>query len=143
MDSQSTQRLAGREHSSNSHWILIMFGLAKETKLDFLLGCELEQIAFSPFQLILRFSHSVELSVESRLELKAAGNPTTLAWESNHYSELPRLAALFGLSVTDYETPGDGRLILHFGDENALTAFDSNQDHESYQISGGGTQLIV
>lgn len=120
-----------------------MFGLAKETKLDFLLGCELEQIAFSPFQLILRFSQSVELSVESRLEFKAADSPATLAWESNHYSGLPRLAPLFGSSVTNYETPGDGRLILRFGNDSALTVFDSNKDHESYQISGGGTLLIV
>ena len=120
-----------------------MFGLPKETKLEFLIGCELEQIAFSPFQLILRFSRGVELSVESRLELKLAANPAMLVWESNCFSELPRLAAIFGSPVTRYEIPGDGRLILHFGDENAVAAYDSNKDHESYQISGSGQNVIV
>ncbi len=120
-----------------------MFGLAKETNLDFLIGCELEQIAFSPFQLILRFSGGVELSVESRLELKSAGKPGVLVWESDRFSELPRLAAIFGSPVTSYEIPGDGRLILHFGDGSAVTACDSNKSHESYQITGGGTTLVV
>jgi hypothetical protein len=120
-----------------------MFGLPKETNLDFVIGCELEQIAFSPFQLILRFSRGVELSVESRLELQATENPAAAAWEANHFSGLPQIATIFGSPITRYEIPGDGRLILHFGDGSAVTVHDSNKSHESYQITGGGRTVIV
>jgi hypothetical protein len=120
-----------------------MFGLPRETKLDFLIGCELLQMAVGEFQLILHFSHSVDLSVESKLELKASADSVSLIWEPKRLSDLARFATIVGLSVTDYEIPGDGRLILHFGNGGVLTAYDSNKDHESYQVTRGSETFIV
>jgi len=121
-----------------------MFGLSNETKLDFLVGCELQQIAFSQFQLILRFSRGVELSIESRLELKSADNPSAVSvWQPEKFADLPGFAAMIGASIISYEIPGDGRLVLHFDNGAILTAHDSNTDHESYQITGSEQTVIV
>jgi hypothetical protein len=120
-----------------------MFGLPKETKLDFLVGCELQQIAFSHVQLILHFSRSASLSVESRLELKVTSDSAPLVWESNRLSELAGFATIIGASVVSYEIPGDGRLILRFSNGSVLTAYDSNTGYESYQVTGGGKTLVV
>jgi len=120
-----------------------MFGLSKETKLDFLVGCELQQIAFSRFQLILRLSRGIEVSIESRLELKSADNRVALVWEPEAFSDLPGIATLIGASITTNEIPGDGRLVLCFDNEAVLTIHDSNTGHESYQITGGGQTVVV
>ncbi len=66
-----------------------------------------------------------------------------VVWEENRFSELPQLATMFGSRVTQYQIPGDGRLILHFENGSALTAHDSNKDHESYQVTGDGMNVIV
>ena len=79
-----------------------MFGLPKETKLDFIVGCELQQIAFSHVQLILHFSHSVDLSVESRLEIKVTSDSIPVGMgKSNRLSELAGFAhaSYSGLNV--------------------------------------------
>jgi hypothetical protein len=120
-----------------------MFGLSKETRLDFLVGCELQQIAFSRFQLILRFSRGVEVSIESRLELKQADNPTAFVWEPEEFSDLPGFAMIVGVPVTSYQISGDGGFILRFDNGALLTVQDSNTGHESYQITGEGQTIVV
>jgi hypothetical protein len=121
-----------------------MFGLSKETKLDFLVGGELQQIAFSQFQLILHFSRGAEVSIESRLALKPADSPSVASvWEPEKFSDLAGFATIIGASIVSYEIPGDGRLVLRFGNGAVLTAYDSNIGHESYQITGGGQTVVV
>ena len=47
-----------------------MFGLPKDTNFDYLIGAELQQVSFGRFQLLLRFSNKIEISVEGEACLK-------------------------------------------------------------------------
>lgn len=120
-----------------------MFGLPSDTNIDFVIGCELQQVAFGAFQLLLHFSHKVSLSVEGRLELTAPGQSKSWAWEPEQSSEVAKLSSLIGAMVIKYEIPGDGRLVLYFDNGYTVTACDSNADHESYQLIGDGKTLVV
>ena len=120
-----------------------MFGLRKETNLGFMVGCELQQIAFSLFQLVFLFSNDVSVSVESRCRLESPDGHVLQVWETGSISDLREMGKLLGLQIAAYEIPGDGSVILEIAGGSRVIIEDSNTSGESYQITGGTHTIVV
>ena len=120
-----------------------MYGLAPSTNLDFLIGVELEQVAFSLYQLILRFSEETSISIEGTCRVLSKDGKTLLEWHSNQLSDLSEMGRLWGHQITHCSIPGDGSVLIHFDHGVCLEVLDSKKDFESYQITKGSDHIIV
>lgn len=119
-----------------------MYGLPKEAVLDFLTGCELEQISFTLYTLKLHFSHDLIITVDSYCTI-VVDDETIGSWQGGELADLREFGELFGERITGYEIPGDGRLVINFGSRRSIQLFDTDASYESYQIIGGGQIIVV
>lgn len=120
-----------------------MYGLASSTRLDFLIGVELEQVAFSLYQLILRFSEETSISIEGICRVLSKNGKTLLEWHSNELTDLSEIGRLLGHQITHCSIPGDGSVLIHFDHEVCLEVLDSKKDFESYQITNRDLVIVV
>jgi len=111
-------------------------GLGRETNLTFLVEKELLQVRVGKYHTELCFDGDVAITFEGRISLD----------QKTQLSGIAAGAALLELiesKIRQIEIPGQGDLVLTFDSGRRLSLHDSNQEFESYQIRGPGTQVIV
>lgn len=120
-----------------------MYGLAVGTDVSALVGCTLESLDLTPFQLQLRFDamNNIVLSIESQFAVRAAGGPATTYERPPDAAQA--LANLFGLHVTGADVTAPGTLHLRWEDSTELWVMDSNEHYESFQLSLGQRFIVV
>jgi hypothetical protein len=119
-----------------------MYGLPDDTDLSNLIGCTLGQISFSQFQLIFTFRPDATISVEGRCQLASTDQNVLATWENSAPSDIGIFGRLLERSILNVEIASN-TLVLHFCGELKLSIFDSNADHESYQITTPGRTLVI
>jgi hypothetical protein len=121
-----------------------MFGLPSNTDLNYLINCELQQISIGLHQVILRFSNDLQITVESKLEVKEnASASVTCSWEGEQIVNFDNILKLINTSIKQYKILDDKNLVLEFSNNNSLIIYDNHQAFESYQIMLPGRSIIV
>jgi hypothetical protein len=120
-----------------------MHGLKSDIDLSFLLNKEIAQICLGKYQIILRLSESVEISIEGRMKYTSRSGP---------YKEVEILCSdvhagilqnLFEIPIVQIGIQSPGDLLLEFENRDELLIFDSNPQTESYQLSFGNRTIVV
>jgi hypothetical protein len=109
-----------------------MYGLSRDIDLSFLCGHECIQVCVGWYQVILHLGESVHLSIESQCRLNGAV-----------VKKYDRLCRLVGQTIVDVQNEGCGSIVIKFSKGDVLQIIDNNQNHESYQISAPGLEIIV
>jgi hypothetical protein len=118
-----------------------MYGLPVGEDLTFLLGKELIQVCAGLHQTILYLNGDTSISLECKFEVSKL-----LDGESEGRSccsTTETLLTPLGSRIVSVANKGDGELAVAFSDGSTLVIFDSNPDHESYQISDSTHSIIV
>lgn len=108
-----------------------MYGLSKETDLSFLLRKRLERVDISDYQAQLHFDGGVSISIEGTCEI------------DRKVVDFPQLRSLLGGSVFGVTVQNEGTVNIVFDDARRLSILDSNEEFESYQITGPGVNIVV
>ena len=120
-----------------------MYGLKKETDLNFLIGRELIQLAIGLYDTTFKFDEDVAISVEG--EFRYFDGQAERTWRPEPGSSLTaaRTVALLGATIEGFESSGDGTLALTFSNAQRLTLADPSKEYESYQITRPGETIVV
>jgi hypothetical protein len=113
-----------------------MYGLSADTKLNFLLNKELEQVAVGKYDVQLHFYGAVEISIRGNATFK--GFLYNDSWPAMGKA----IIDLLGSFITKVIIPGTGDLELIFSNGENLIIHDSDEHYECYDISGGPEGLI-
>ena len=108
-----------------------MYGLSKDTDLSFLLRKRLEHVVVSEHQAQLHFAGAISISIEGECEIDR---------EAVGFEQLKGLA---GKSVSGATVQNKGTLNIVFDGGKRLNILDSNENYESYQITGPGVNIVV
>jgi hypothetical protein len=108
-----------------------VYGLSKETDLSFLLRERLERVDVSEHQAQLHFAGAISISIEGECEL----DREAIVFE--------QLKSLTGKSVSGATVQNKGTLNIVFDGGRRLSILDSNENYESYQITGPGVNIVV
>ncbi len=119
-----------------------MYGLEEGFDLSFLVGGEMTQVCVGQFQQILRFDKGIVITVESHFTCQSEGGELYSGAGSSARSAVP-LLALLGAKIVATKIHRLGDLEIRFSNRTVLVLQDSNKDTESYQISGGPSEIVV
>jgi hypothetical protein len=136
-----------------------MYGLDSSTRLDSLVGHALIQIAFSPFQLILRFKDQAatdrsqksyaSISIQAICRVHSQDGQIPAEWKPEREGEtyepcdLRPLATCLKHQIVECLVPRDGSLWLRLDNDKRLEMLDDNREFESYQITIGDRLIVV
>lgn len=114
-----------------------MYGLDPDTDLSFIVGRELIQVAVGQYQVILRFTSEVSITIESDIQMdggEAIADSRTAG---------AALLELIGAEVEGAAGVADGTLTITWRNARRLTIFDSWSEYESYTVSAPGVTIVV
>jgi len=120
-----------------------MYGLRKDTDLQFLKGRILQQVAIGSYQVQFAFDADVTISIQSKFTFFDGTNEFIWTSEPSTAEVAARTVVLLGSGIQMLETSPDGRLALGFSCGRRLTIFDSVKDFESYSINWAGEIYII
>jgi hypothetical protein len=119
-----------------------MFNLPINTDLDFLLGEELIQIAFSKVQIQFRYTNNIIVSVESSCRFVDAAGKEHLLQPPN-LEEIGKSAELLGCKISKYKISETSDVLIFSDGGQTLTILKGGINFESYQISSAAGTIIV
>ena len=109
-----------------------MYGLDSDVDLSFLRGQECIQVCVGLYQVTLHLGESVHLSIESQCRLNGAV-----------VKKYDRLCRLVGQTIVEVQHEGCGSIVIKFSKGDLLQVIDDNRNHETYQISAPGIEIVV
>ena len=111
-------------------------------KLDFLIGCQVSQLAIGSHEFQLNFEGDVNISVQSGFGLGLHGQVVRRVDAANT-AETKELYVLLGASVVSYKIEEAAGLTLLFNNDYILKLYASDSGFESYQIWHEGDCIAV
>lgn len=120
-----------------------MYSLPQDTDLSAFVGCHLEVVSVSQFQVNLSFDglRNVGISVEGDFAVHAPSS------DAVRYPSAPdgatALIALLGAKVVDAVVSEPGTTRVEFAGGATITVYDSKSHYESYQIHMGERLIVV
>jgi hypothetical protein len=118
-----------------------MYGISRDTNLDFLCGRELIQVLVGQYQVILRFDAETTISVEGEFDHVVNGKSQLVD------RSLPMSAAsllrLIAKKVDKVEILAMSSVRIGFSNGDQVFLKDSNQGTESFEINAPGTDIVV
>jgi len=120
-----------------------VYGLDKNTDLNFLNGREVTQVAIGVHQVQFAFDEDVTIYVEGGFSYFDGKNVMVWKPEPGAADIASRTSALLGSRVDSFQGHENGTLTLEFSNGHRLTIPDSSKQYESYQITRPGTTIVV
>jgi hypothetical protein len=110
--------------------------------LDFLLNKALLQVCFDRHQVQLRFDDNLALLTEGTVDCFLSSSELRL--DHDNRSDVGALSCLLNKCITSFKFDHQtGNLSLEFDGGSRLQLWNSNVEHESYQISFGDKWCVV
>jgi len=108
-----------------------MYGIPLNSDLTRLVSQKIESICIERFSIVLHCSNGFEITIECRIQVD---------FQDVHYNSLSEWINLkiYALTISD-----NRRLDIYFDNGKILSLLDSNENYESFRITGPGVDLIV
>jgi hypothetical protein len=120
--------------------LVLMHGIPKDTDLSPLVGTTLEQLCIGLHEIILRFGDNLSLTVEGSLRIDF----DSTSWNGSKYGEAANVfAALLGVEVIRCAVIDSKTLCIEFANGGVVTAYDSKDCYESFQLRLGDRLVVV
>ena len=114
---------------------------------SFLIGKRLDQLCIGSFDVQLRFSDGISISIQ------ADDRPVRPMWQKSGFETIPcsqrvpemaaSLASLVGQNTVNAVSENAASFALYFDNGEVLRIFDSSDSFESFTIEGGPRGVIV
>ncbi|MCD4825461.1 MAG: DUF6188 family protein [Phycisphaerae bacterium] len=118
-----------------------MYGIPQDVKMSVLVGKEVAQLCIGLYQVQVNFDDETSISIEGRFN-----HLTNVAMEfqSNQLASTAKtMVSLLGTKIVAVEREDADTMLFSFSNGESLRLFDSNQDCESFQITGRDIEIIV
>ena len=121
-----------------------MNSLHENLDLSYILGTgDLIQIAFSLYQVILRFEEvTMMIDIEAACEVRAPGGSIWI-WEPGKISDMSGFAKLLESRIQSYKIVSKSELLIAFTTGYELVLHEDPNKLESFSIGARGSGLIV
>lgn len=117
-----------------------MYDLDKNTDTTPLIGKVLIQICVGLYQLIMNFDNDLTISVESQLIYRYDGNEVII---DSYPEKCHCLMTLIGKKIQNAAIRDKQSLVLVFNGKEELEVIDSNEEFESFQVTGQDIDIIA
>jgi hypothetical protein len=118
-----------------------MYKLDSSTNLSPLIGKELIQVCIGLYQVILRFTEELSITVQCLYYFNREGETFEGSGEDPSISK--NLVFLLGNSIESAQIQEDNKLIINFSNNCRLTLVDDSESYESFIITNGTFEIIA
>jgi len=119
-----------------------MYDLPKEVNFDFLKGQELAMLCFGPYTLTLHFDPGTQIQIEGAFSHRGCRSTKNLKKYRFPITE-SQLMGLLMQKIKNVETKENGKLTLHFSNNESLIIEGNTGPYESYNVQHHGRYIVV
>jgi hypothetical protein len=118
-----------------------MYKLDSSTNLSPLIGKELIQVCIGLYQVILRFTGELSITIQCLYFFSKEGD--TFEGSGEDPSTSKNLVCLLGHSIESAEIQGDNKLIINFSNSCCLALVNDSEVYESFIVTDGIFEIIA
>jgi hypothetical protein len=118
-----------------------MYKIDPNESFGFLINCEVSQICYGLYDILLNLSNNVSISIESKLRLHHG--ESVLEIEPGQFNNASDLNKLIGCTISEANIIGDKELRIRFSSGSELALLDTKEHFESFSISSPKGDIIV